>query len=165
MDFYIRPIEEKDLPLVEQTFSNLRAGIHKKRFEDQQRGTLLYLITWDSQKVIARAMLKWMGAGDSRIPNPADCPDIESVFVVDEYRGHGIATKIILYCEDLAREKGFAKIGLSVGQENPHAHRLYTRLGYKNAGYEAFTIGDSYTDGTGKPQSWQETCTYLIKDL
>ncbi len=165
MDFHIRQLEEKDLAIVEKVFSNMRPGIHKKRFEDQQRGNLMYLTAWDYQTLIGRIMIKWYGANDTKTPSIEQCPHLESLFVIAGYRGRGVGTKLMLYCEELAREKGFSKIGLSVGDQNTTAHSLYTKLGYKNAGFTPYVIGDNFIDTGGAHQQWQETCRYFIKDI
>jgi GNAT superfamily N-acetyltransferase len=59
-------------------------------------------------------------------------PEIVDIFVQKNARRKGIATALIHACEASAHEKGYRKLGLSVGhsEEFLAARALYEKLGY-----------------------------------
>ena len=50
--------------------------------------------------------------------------------VAPGWQGQGIGTRLVRAAEDAARRRGFDRIVLGVGVDNPDAKRLYERLGY-----------------------------------
>ncbi|MCR4941559.1 MAG: GNAT family N-acetyltransferase [Campylobacter sp.] len=55
---------------------------------------------------------------------------IDSIAVCKAYRSQGIATKLINYLCELAKEKGFDKISLLVDSTKPHVQNFYEKLGF-----------------------------------
>lgn len=51
-----------------------------------------------------------------------------------ELCGHGIASYMVKYCIDLAKDKGYKAIRLDVVPDNVPARRLYEKLGFVSAG-------------------------------
>jgi len=163
--FEIRTATETELPLIEHIFNKKKPGLHRVRFKRQQRNEVLYIFAWMDTKPIGHVLIKWNGNEDAKSPHIEECPDLEDLFVLEIYRKQGLGTKLLLYAEDLIKEKGYQKVGLGVGIENIYAHKLYAHLGFKDGGFKSYTIGDTYTNLLGEKVSWEETCTYLIKDL
>jgi GNAT superfamily N-acetyltransferase len=62
----------------------------------------------------------------------AGAPEISDLRTAERFRGRGAGAAIIARCEALAREAGYAAIGLGVGlyADYGSAQRLYIRLGY-----------------------------------
>ena len=58
---------------------------------------------------------------------------MHDVAVLAEYRGQGIAEKMLVLVEGISRERGACKLTLEVLQGNAQAIRLYERVGF--AGY------------------------------
>lgn len=56
---------------------------------------------------------------------------VNSVFVLPDYRGQGIAEQLLRLAAVVAAEHGKPTIGLSVSPENVGAQRLYYRLGFR----------------------------------
>ena len=52
------------------------------------------------------------------------------MFVLPEYRGHGIALKILNELELWAGELGYGEYILETGKKQPEAIRLYQKAGY-----------------------------------
>jgi GNAT superfamily N-acetyltransferase len=128
----IRQITETDISLLEQCFPQGGKAKHAERFLRQQRGEAGYLIAWVRGQPVGHALLKWGGAQD--IPATRQlcgtCPDIEDLFVLVELRSQSIGSQLIRFAEQLARERGYTQIGLSVGAEtNAQARLLYEHLG------------------------------------
>lgn len=140
---------------------------HEDRWQQQQQGNAVYLIAQQQGQPVGHALLKWHGATDPHVVQrrTMPCPDLEDIFVLGDWRGHGIGTALICMAEKLATAQGFHHTGLSVGIENPTAQRLYERLGYQDAGFGVYTEQGSYLDEQGHTQVWEERCVYLIKEL
>lgn len=67
---------------------------------------------------------------------------LDSLAVDDNYRGLGIATKLIRAVADHAADLDYRTLGLNVDTLNPLAEKLYRRLGFKGAGQ--IMIGDHH---------------------
>lgn len=57
--------------------------------------------------------------------------EVKRMFVKDEYRSKGIATKVLIDLELWAGELGYNKCILETGLKQPEAIRLYTKNNYK----------------------------------
>ena len=77
-----------------------------------------------------------VGAGEAHILN---------VCIRDEYRGRGLARKILLYLLDRARASGMREAFLEVRPSNTAAAQLYRSMGFEQVGmrrgYYQATIG------------------------
>ena len=163
----IKPLSECEIPLLDAHLDPERlAGRHADRFAQQRDGRLTYLIAWLDGIPIGHTMARWEGATDAFVAERIqDCAHIEDLFVMPELRSLGIGTRILAHAEGLAVERGFTRIGLAVGIDNPRARALYERLGYADAGLGAFEIGGSYRTARGEEREWREVCEYLVKGL
>jgi ribosomal protein S18 acetylase RimI-like enzyme len=56
---------------------------------------------------------------------------ISNLAIFEEYRGKGIAAKLLDKAEEMAIEKGLNKLALYVETDNFHAKRVYEKLGFK----------------------------------
>ncbi|MGN1263141.1 MAG: GNAT family N-acetyltransferase [Prevotella sp.] len=59
---------------------------------------------------------------------------LDSLAVLPEYRGKGIATMLLNATAEKARRLGCGPLGLLVDEGNPRAERLYTAVGFKHVG-------------------------------
>ena len=163
----VRPVAGRDLIRLE---TELPFGIpekHADRLARQARGRVVYLIAWHGGTPVGHALLKWKGATEEVVASAfrATCPDIEDVYVVEALRSRGVGSKLLAAAEQLARDRGFTQIGLSVAQDNDRAHALYERLGYADAGLAPVEERGEYRDASGRRQTWFETCVYMTKSL
>lgn len=55
---------------------------------------------------------------------------VDALAVLKDWGRQGIGSRLLMDAERQARQHGYAKIALSVAQENTAAMRLYIRLGY-----------------------------------
>lgn len=60
--------------------------------------------------------------------------NIHDVVVLSEYRGQGIAQKLLEQVEEIARQRGYCKLTLEVLEGNQTARAVYQRAGF--SGYE-----------------------------
>jgi ribosomal protein S18 acetylase RimI-like enzyme len=58
--------------------------------------------------------------------------NVHDVAVLVSYRGQGVAEKMLVLAETIARQRGACKLTLEVLQGNAGADRLYRRLGFAN---------------------------------
>ena len=63
---------------------------------------------------------------------------LDSVSVLPEYRGQGIATLLFKAQIDRAAALGHKAVGLIVDTDKPQAEALYARLGFKHIDYKDF---------------------------
>jgi len=93
------------------------------------------------------------------------CAEVRDVFVARPRRRLGVATALMRVLEDAARDRGMARVGLSVSldEDAAPARDLYERLGYEHA-HGPFV---SSTDllGDDGPVSVGAVMNYLVKEL
>ncbi len=121
----IRPLEHSKILLLDAHIDpNRLAGRHHERFAQQQYGHLTYRIAWLDDIPVGHTMVCWTGATDTFIAaRITDCAHIEDLFVMPQYRSHGIGTQILVHAERIAAERGFTRIGLA----RRHRQRTRTR--------------------------------------
>ena len=110
---------------------------YTKRVIESNQGRSAYLVAEQDNRVIGQVFLKYYGT--DMYPT---YPNMEDLFVDEEFRTQGIGTLLINECENRAKEKGHTKIGLSVNPNlNKKAKSLYEKLGYVNLGNEPYLDG------------------------
>jgi ribosomal protein S18 acetylase RimI-like enzyme len=63
---------------------------------------------------------------------------LDSVGVLPEYRGRGIASELFAAQIERAASLGHERVGLIVDIDKPKAEALYFRLGFRHVGYRDF---------------------------
>jgi GNAT superfamily N-acetyltransferase len=126
--------DQQQLKLVKP---DLTTTVIKTRLELQKQKKAEFLLLKDENQLLSFVLLKWFGK-----PTHPEYPDLENLFTRVDKRGKGYATRLLSACENLAKEKGYAKIGLAVNPDpNDPAYRLYAKLNYQHTG------GEKYVDG------------------
>lgn len=163
----IRAVQPGDIPQLEEWFPEGGPARHGQRLARQEMDTVVYLFAWLDGDPVGHLLLKWLGCEDKAVMAhlPVLCPDIEDLFVFRSVRRQGIATRLLSSAEQLVRQRGGKRLGISVGVDNQPAQILYHKLGFHNSGIPPYTIHGVYTDRLGQEQSWSERCVYLIKDF
>lgn len=162
----IRVAVDSDVPKLERHMNNGPLDKHRSRFKKQLRGEVTYLVAYWMETPVGHVLMKWNGTKDEVVTaHINNCPDIEDLLVTDKYRNKGVGQKLLSYCEKLAKQRGFERIGLGVGIENEPAKRLYQKLGFHDSGIGEYQVGGIFKDEMGKVHSWNETCIYLIHRL
>ena len=57
--------------------------------------------------------------------------EIKRMYVLEEARGRGLARELLAALEDAARERGYTRVRLDTGPQQPHAETLYRSAGYR----------------------------------
>jgi ribosomal protein S18 acetylase RimI-like enzyme len=79
-------------------------------------------------------------------------PEINDVWISEEYRGNGFGKKMIQYLEAIAQKQDHKQVGIGVGlyKDYGFAQKLYVRMGYIPDGngatykYQSVIPGDTY---------------------
>jgi GNAT superfamily N-acetyltransferase len=66
---------------------------------------------------------------------------VHRLMVHPHYQGKGVARELMAFAEAYARDQGYGAIRLDAFTANPRALRLYTGLGYRDAGGVTFRKG------------------------
>ncbi len=74
--------------------------------------------------------------------------NIHDVYVTENFRGQGIAKKLMQFAEEIARHKGYCKITLEVLSKNKSAQKSYRASGYK-----AYQLNEQF----GTAEFWQKS--------
>jgi|APSaa5957512535_1039671.scaffolds.fasta_scaffold14300_3 ribosomal protein S18 acetylase RimI-like enzyme len=172
----IKPLEKKDLKLVEEQLknnslpwiqklveeqlkNNSLPGLHSKKLKEQLKGDSLWLIAWRGKEPIAHVQIRFKGSTSSNV-KLRKCPHIETLYVKEKYRKQGVATKIMNFCEELIKKKKYSRVGLAVEKEDKFLLDLYKKRGYQD--WKKGIIIEKWTEN--KKQR-KEECKYLIKKL
>ncbi|MGO1542833.1 MAG: ABC transporter permease subunit [Gulosibacter sp.] len=105
---------------------NARAEVYREleAYERERRG--VFLVLFDGDAPIAS------GAARSLTE---DTVEFKKIWTHPERRGEGLASRLLVELEDVARGVGYEKVFLTTGPRQPEADRLYERSGY-TAHYE-----------------------------
>jgi GNAT superfamily N-acetyltransferase len=161
----IEPIPVAESLQVARQMPWRQPGRHVERASAQDAGRGVYLLAWKGGAPVGHAFVKWPGSLSSRHARAEGCVEIEDLFVSAEEREEGIGRALVEASEEVAREHGYAKIGLAVALANDVARRLYARRGFEDAGHGVFTLRWGAIDERGVERTRREECTYLVKTL
>lgn len=109
---------------------NKPKSIYEAYFQEQLDGIRTIILAKANNKFCGYVTIKWQSDYDSFAQQ--NIPEISDLNVLPNYRNHGIGTALINACEVMAKERGYADIGLGVGMTVDYgdAQRLYIHLGY-----------------------------------
>jgi GNAT superfamily N-acetyltransferase len=113
-----------------------------------------WLVAWEDGVPVGHAHIDWR----------TDPPELQNVFVAEQHRRRGIATKLSEAAEELVRRRGHAEIALDVDVDAPGPRALYEKLGYRQRGTPPRRV-----QGTiqlrGRPFSYDAVLLDLVKEL
>lgn len=138
------------------------ADVAVRHFARQEAGEAVYLVAREGGEVLGGELLiidgEATGISDARIPL------LRHLFVDPDRRGGGVGTALLQAAEREAGVRGFPRITLIVGVDNPRARQLYLRLGYEPTG-EQETQSYTYVDDDGAEHQATETGDVMVKVL
>lgn len=108
-------------------------GIHGLDFSDKEIDKVLFVVAYCIETPV--------GCGALR-PISDNSIELKRFFVDRSYRKLGIASKILKYLENKAKEVGYSLIRLETGPEQPESINLYKKFGY----YEIDKFGEYVDD-------------------
>ena len=71
---------------------------------------------------------------------------LEDIFVLEQYRGRGIGTKLFQFCAEEAKRKGCGRMEWTALDWNEPAHRFYEGLGAKQLDWYLFRLSSDGFD-------------------
>ena len=99
-----------------------------KAFRDIINNKSVVLCAFDDQKLAGFVIF---GPSGRNIFTEERTGFIYDLYVMPNYRGRGIAQRLIADCYKLTEEMGFKTIALNVFAKNKPARKLYEKLGFK----------------------------------
>jgi GNAT superfamily N-acetyltransferase len=102
-------------------------------FTDMEMGRrVIYVAECDARPVgTAQLVLSGLNAEQTDGRSMAHLSDLA---VLPAYRRRGIASLLVRYVEDVARERGFRVLTLEVDEDKPETEQMYARRGYAYCG-------------------------------
>jgi ribosomal protein S18 acetylase RimI-like enzyme len=142
------------------------SGVHAQHFAQQEAGRWTYMVAWNDDSVpVGVGVIRWDGwSGHDGLDAYPDCPELTNLHVHPTQRGRGVGTSLIQAVEERVRARGFSRIGVGVGDDNPKAAMLYARLGYADTGLRSESRY-MYPDDAGVPREIVEHNALLVKAL
>ena len=64
-------------------------------------------------------------------PLSEDASELDAMYVTPEFRGTGVAQKLMRTVEEYARQQGFTLIRLRTGAPQPESVRFYQKMGFR----------------------------------
>jgi GNAT superfamily N-acetyltransferase len=91
---------------------------------------VVFLVAFDDDGApLGCGGLRVLSRGEAESDSEAEA-EVKRMFVVPEARGTGVSTAILQALEGFGRERGWRRLLLETGTEQPDAVRFYTREGY-----------------------------------
>jgi len=161
----IRPLDKTELHRF-QFFPFATMETHRRRYDLQEVGKLVFLVAWWDDLPVGQVLLNWIGGDASAVPPQIRAlPEVSSLFVTQAYRRQGVATQLLDVAEHMTYAHNYDQIGLCVAETNRGAQRLYARRGYRDCGWPSYLARGCYVDPSGKQREWEERRLYLVKSL
>jgi len=155
----VRPMRQADMRALEWHGGSDLRHFYEAQWVAHSEGTVAALIADLNGFPIGQAAIHWHGK-----PTHPQIPDIQSLRVFAAFRGLGIGTLLLQASENLVRARGYERVSLAVGLENPKARRLYERLEYSATG-EPYNDIWYYTNAQGQSVRVEEMVVDLVKTL
>lgn len=136
--------------------------LERERFADQEAGVSLLLIAWKGDEIVGRMGRMYLASKYDLVREKLGVfPEINAL---DAWpTGTGVGSLLIDAAEDIARQRGFDRMGIAVLVDNTAARRLYERLGYE---YWGEVLDEwSYTDEDGQVVHVSDPADYLVKNI
>jgi len=160
----IQKCRKKDLNVLNKCLPMVK-NKHQWRFDIQKQNKGAYLIAWQNNRPVGCLVLLFEGVDIAKIKNILPtCPDINYLYIHEDYRKRGIATSLIKEACEICVKNGYRQIGLLVDKNNKLAIELYISFGFKNSNFGGFP-GINITLKNGKEIRKREVAEYWIKDF
>lgn len=155
----IRALQETDVRFLEWHGGEDLRSFYDWQWTQHQSGERTVLVAIFNAFPIGQIAIQWREK-----PSHPHIPDIQSLRVLDAFRGLGIGSRLLGAGEDEAAQRGHAQIGISVEVANHGARRLYERSDYHASG-QPYEDGWEYLNARGERVVMRETVLDLIKTL
>ncbi len=138
----IRPATKSDYSQLTLINDKKTEDVFKQRLKEMEENKVVYLVADERGEVVGHVLLKYYG-----LPHIPEYPVIEDLAVRLDQRKKGIGSALIKKCEELAKEKGFGKIGIQVNPDrNCPVRIVYEKKSFVDVGNKPYV--DGTYDGT-----------------
>lgn len=164
----IRRAEDQDIKtlycLTKQLGKVAEPDYFEQCLELQEQGKRELLIVEFEKKPCGYSILNWNPK--YALFKKLGMPEIQDLNIIPDMRNKGLATQMIAYCENIARERGHKEMGIAFGLHSSYgsAQRLYVKLGYIPDGQGATYDRKQIAFGDFKPVD-DDLCLMLTKAL
>jgi chloramphenicol 3-O phosphotransferase len=166
----LRPLEKTDLPQIIEHYSfpwstpEKTAVLWHTYYEEQEKGIRTVAIIEKKQKIVGYGSL--LRQSECPFFLSRRIPDVNAVWIHEDYRKQGLGTALIQWIEDLAAQEGYEHIGIGVGlyRDYGSAQRLYFQLGYIPDGSGITYRGQPTVAGQSYPLD-DDLLLWLVKPL
>jgi GNAT superfamily N-acetyltransferase len=122
---------------------------HVERQRRQRTGQVTAIAAWLGERPVGYCVVRWrIENGETTAHAIAlGCAELGDLFVAPASRRHGIGRRLVEAAEAVALARGSSRLGLEVTVANPEneaARRLYTAMGFIDAGVGEFVAGYTY---------------------
>ena len=146
----IRHASDSDLGILQEIAQAMKAhhepGYFERCLAEQKDGRRTLFLADDGARGLGYAQVNWQ---PNYLPfRRLQIPELVDLNVIPDARRQGLGEKLVESCEEAARGRGCAEMGISVGVHAGFgaAQRLYARLGYVPDG-----AGVTYDDAPVTP--------------
>lgn len=133
----IRKMRPSDLPGLEWEGELIHfRNIFRQVFEQYREGeAVLWVAECPSEGIIAQVFIQLVSRR-AELANGNNRAYLFGFRVRPDFQNLGIGTRMMAALERDLLARGYDRITLNVGRDNPDARRLYERLGYRQVGLE-----------------------------
>lgn len=103
-------------------------------------GTSRYFFYMDGPVPAGYIKLNW-GASQTE-PDYPDALEIQRIYTLQEYHGHGAGAALMEHAISMARSMGKPMMWLGVEEQNRRAYCFYQKYGFEKAGTHVFMLGE-----------------------
>ncbi len=132
-------------------------------FADNQVGKKVYLVAEIKGKIAGQIIIDWRVLKDESKSDGRTRAYLYSLRVFPPYRSRGLGTKMLNFCLNYLKSRGFAFATIAAEKKNPLALKLYERLGFKI--YKEENLPWKFEDDKGVKQQVSEPEWVLEKAL
>ncbi|NWG16344.1 MAG: GNAT family N-acetyltransferase [Chloroflexi bacterium] len=156
----LRTADREDLPKLEWYGQYIHfRNLFRRAFREQQLGRRLILVADCNHFPIGYLFIQFAPADEGSLKRAY----LYSFRVMEMFRGQGIGTRLLQYAEVVIRQRDHNWALISVAKNNPAAHRLYERMGYRV--YAEDEGRWHYVDHRGNLRYVHEPCWMLQKQI
>lgn len=163
-DVVIRQATADDLNKLVARWADVSSQLAEQdRFAAQERGESLLLVALRGDEIVGRMGRLYLQSKYDEVREQLGVfPEINGL---DAWpTGAGVGSKLIAASEDIARERGFDRMGIAVLVDNTAARRLYERLGYEYWG-EVIDVTEYKNEAGDVIHVQKDPADYLVKRL
>jgi GNAT superfamily N-acetyltransferase len=136
------------------------------RLARQHAGHGVLLVAWLDNRPVGDVFLDCGPADEPEVRRHLPgVPRLVHLEVDGQLWRRGIGSALIRAGEDAARWLGHLRLALGVGLDNPHARRLYERLGFVDWGHGTVVGTWQDRDHDGRPVTRSEALDTLVRRL